>query len=242
MTGIEGDFAANPKLAQIVQELREIAAKRPSVALAAGKSVRTAETIRRIIAAAHAVFVNEGHAGLSLRMVADEADIAVGNLTYHFATKSELLEAALAERLARYIDEHLAAFEQDRTAPSDILLDVVAFYARNAQESHRFFYQMWGYAGSGDAARDYVRSLYRPIGRLIFRLVRAANPDLDYAEARRAVLQIFSLEEGYKLFTGLGPEDDLALATAERDIRDLTQAIVFGQPKTNTRGGPVEQR
>ncbi len=228
MTAIQGDFSANPKLAQIVQELREIAAKRPSVALAEGKSAKTAETVRRIIASAHTVFVIEGHAGLSLRKVADEADIAVGNLTYHFATKSELLRAALAERLAHYIDGHLAEFERERDEPADMLLDVVAYYARNARVSHRFFYQMWGYAGSSEAARDYVRSLYRPIGRLIFQLVRAANPELEYPAVRRAVLQIFSLEEGYKLFTGLGPEDDMALATAEADIRDLTQSIVFG--------------
>ncbi len=228
MTAIEGGSSLPPKLASTIEELREIAANRPTAALANGRSAKSARTIQRIIAAAHAVFIRDGHAGLSLRKVADEADIAVGNLTYHFASKSELLEATLTECLAQYIDGHLAEFDERPGAPIDMLLNVVAFCARNARESHRFFYQMWGYAGSSDAARTTVHNLYQPIGRLIYQLVRAANPDLDYAAARRAVLQIFSLEEGYKLSAGLGPEDDVALATAEADIRDLTYAIIFG--------------
>ena len=229
VTGLKGSARQDQRLADTIAALKTIAAERPSIALAAGKSAKTGETLRGIIVAAQSVFVREGHAGLSLRMVADEAGVAVGNLTYHFTTKSDLLRAALAERLAQYIDEHLAEVEAGLNDPTEMLMNVVAFYVRNARESYRFFYQIWGYAGSGPEARDYVRDLYRPIGRLIFYLVCAANPDLDYVSARRAVLQVFSLEEGYKLFVGLGPEDDVALAAAETDIRQLTRSIVFGR-------------
>lgn len=228
MTGLNGATSQDQGLAQTIAELRAIAAERPSVALVEGKSAKTAETLRSIIAAAQTVFIREGHGSLSLRMVADEAGVAVGNLTYHFTTKSELLHAALAERLAQYIDEHVAEIEAGPNDPTEVLMNVVAFYVRNARGSYRFFYQMWGYAGSGSDACDFVRGLYRPIGRLIFYLVRAANPDLPYSDVRRAVLQIFSLEEGYKLFIGLGPEDDAALATAEADVSRMTHAIVFG--------------
>jgi hypothetical protein len=140
-----------------------------------------------------------------------------------------LIKATLEERLADYAREHLAEFEAGGDTAGDILLNVVAYYARNARESHRFFYQMWGYAGSSPQARDLVRDLYRPVGRFILCLVRAANPELDSASARRIVLQIFSLEEGYKLFIGLGPNDDVALQTAESDIRALTKQIVFSR-------------
>ncbi|MCA9506751.1 MAG: hypothetical protein KC616_26930, partial [Myxococcales bacterium] len=58
------------------------------------------------------------------------------------------------------------------------------------------------------------------------RLVKAANPSLDHTQIRRIVLQIFCLEEGMKLFIGMGPDDDVALLDAEADIRDLTRRIV----------------
>lgn len=227
MSGDDQRSDLDPKLRTMVEHLQTISNNRPSRTLADGRSAKSKETMRRIIAAAHNVFVIDGYAGLSLRKVADEAGIAVGNLTYHFPNKNDLLKATLRERLAEYAEQHLGEFTADRDSPREILLNIVTFYARNARQSYRFFYQMWGYAGSCDEARDFVRSLYTPIGRFIFYLVRAANPDLDYAAVRRVVLQIFSMEEGYKLFIGLGPEDDLALKAAERDIRELTEQIVF---------------
>ena len=86
---------------------------------------------------------------------------------------------------------------------------------------------MWGFAASDDKARDIVRDLYRPIGGFILSLVLAANPSLGEARARQVVLQIFSLEEGLKLFIGMGPESAPALRTAERDIRALTRKLVL---------------
>lgn len=215
------------RIGYIVAHLKDLRENVPSVAMAKGKSAKTADTLKNIISAAREIFVREGHAQLSLRKVADEAGIAVGNLTYHFPTKQALLDAMLRETLADYIDEHLKQFREDRDSPLDILLNVVGFYARNARASHRYFYQMWGYAGSDAQAMETVRSLYRPIGRFIYYLIREANPKLTDRQIRRATLQIFSLEEGYKLFIGMGPEDDVAISNIEEDIRLMTQRIVF---------------
>lgn len=211
----------------ILTHLHELRGSRPTVQIGDGKTDRTRHTIRKILKAAHKVFTENGHAGLSLRKVAGEAGIAVGNLTYHFPTKNSLIDAMMREALADYVEEHLSQFESDRDTPLDILLNVVEFYVRNARESYQFFYQLWGFAGSGDDAREMVRELYRPIGRFIFYLVRAANPKLTDSQVRQAVLQIFSLEEGYKLFIGMGPENSSAIRSAENDIRTITKRIIL---------------
>lgn len=216
----------NKAIEAIVAHLDQLRANRPTRKLAEGRADKTGDTIKRIITAARDIFTRDGHAGLSLRKVADQAGIAVGNLTYHFPSKRALLDAMLKEALAEYVEAHLAQFEADRDTPMEILLNVVEFYVRNARVSHRFFYQMWGYAGSDEQAKATVLSLYQPIGRFVYYLVRAANPELDDGQIRRAVLQIFSLEEGYKLFIGMGPDDAAALQTAETDIRELTKRIV----------------
>lgn len=211
---------------RVIAELVEVSKGRPSILLTVGKPQRTHDTIVKIIESARTIFTLEGHAGLSLRQVADDASIAVGNLSYHFPTKRALLDAMMREKLAEYIDEHLQQFEADKDAPLDILLNVVEFYVRNARTSHRFFFQMWGYAGCDAEAMEAVRNLYQPIGRFIYSLIRAANTELNDDEIRRATLQIFSLEEGYKMFIGMGPDNDGALKTAEHDIRVLTKRIV----------------
>ncbi len=220
------DAETEKALNAILTHLNELRGARPTVQIGDGKTDRTRNTIGKILKAAHTVFTQNGHAGLSLRKVADEAGIAVGNLTYHFPTKNSLIDAMMREALADYVEEHLSQFEADRDTPLDILLNVVEFYVRNARESYQFFYQLWGFAGSGEDARDMVRELYRPIGRFIFYLVRAANPKLTDAQVRQAVLQIFSLEEGYKLFIGMGPDSSTAIQSAENDIRVITKRII----------------
>lgn len=208
-----------------LETLRET---RPSVALAAARSAKGGATLRVILLAAQRAFVRAGHAGLSMRMVAEEAGIALGNLSYYFPTKHELLEAMLNEELAEFVEAHLRELDPLERSPLEILLNIVTFYVSNARTSHALFFQIWGYAASDPKAKALVRELYRPIGRFILSLVKAANPAVDDTRARQIVLQIFSLEEGVKLFIGIGPESDPALATAERDIRDLARAIITG--------------
>ena len=206
--------------------LEELRKNRPSVKLAAERSEKGARTVKNILSAAHRVFLREGHAGLSLRKVAEEAGVAVGNVGYYFETKRDLLDATLREELADYVEEHIQQFERDRDSPLEILLNVVGFYVSSARRNHRFFFQMWGYAASDDDAKELIRSLYRPIGRFVYQLVRAANPELSDLASRRVVLQLFSLEEGVKLFIGMGPDDDAAIKSAETHIRTLARRIV----------------
>lgn len=214
-------------IAEIESYLAEQRTARPSVALAAGRSPKATATINQILAAGHRVFVRDGHAGLSLRKVADEAGVAVGNVNYYFETKRALIEAVLREALADYIEEHIKQFEADRDSPIDILLNVVTFYVSNARTSNALFFHMWGFAASDPDAKDLIRRLYRPIGRFIYFLVRAARPDAGDRRVREMVLQLFSLEEGVKLFIGMGPEDNEALVAAETHIRDLARRIVL---------------
>ncbi|GAB4526697.1 MAG: hypothetical protein Kow00133_15590 [Amphiplicatus sp.] len=210
----------------ILAYLEELRASRPSVALAENRSAKGAQTIAAILGAARKVFIRDGHAKLSLRKVAEEAGVALGNVTYYFPAKRDLLEAMLREALADYAEAHIRQFEAEVDSPLEILLNIVTFYVTNARESHRFFYQMWGYAGSDESARETVRNLYRSIGRFIYSMTKAANPSLTDRRIRQIVLQLFSLEEGAKLFIGLGPDDDPALRTAERDIRALAQRLL----------------
>jgi AcrR family transcriptional regulator len=211
----------------IIAHLEELRSNRPSVVLAAGKTAKAGETIRKVIVAAREVFIKVGHAGLTQREVADAAGIAVGNLTYHFPTKRALLDAMLLEVLADYLDDHIRQYQADPDQPLQILLNVVESYVRNARHAHRFFYHMWGYAGCDEEVKHKIRSYYQAVGRFIYYLVRAANPKLNDTQIRRATLQLSSVEEGIKLFIGMGPEDDSSIADAEQDIRQLTEKIVM---------------
>ena len=218
-------------LTSVIAELEALRDQRPLLALSAGRSIRTRTTIAKILEATRTVFSRDGHAALTLRHVAEEAGIAVGNLTYHFGTKKELLEAMMSESVADNIDEHLARFTLQDKEPFDRLLDIIEFYIVQGGKTHKFYLQIWGYAAANDDARQFVRNAYQPIGRLLHYLIGAANPNLTDDDIKRAVLQLFSLIEGYKLFMGLNPGKPTAANGFADDIRVATKLIVSGDFK-----------
>lgn len=228
MTSGDGQETANVAAA-IERYLDDLQAARPSLALANGHSPKGARTIAEIIAAGRRVFIRDGHAGLSMRKVADEAGLAVGNINYYFDSKRALIEMTLREAFSDYVEVHVRQFKSKRDAPIEIVLDMMEFYISSGRNSHPFFYQLWSYAASDEAARALVRDLYRPIGRVVYYLVRAARPDADHERVREITLQIISLEEGVKLLIGLGPEDDRALRSAETHMRKLAREIILAK-------------
>lgn len=58
---------------------------------------KAARTRQRILAAAAHEFALHGYGGASLRRIADAADLKVGSLAFHFATKDDLVAAALQD-------------------------------------------------------------------------------------------------------------------------------------------------
>lgn len=211
---------------KIAASLGELRLSRPSLKFAAERSAKGGQTVAAILKAAREVFMREGHAGLTMRLVAEEADIAVGNISYYFPTKNELIEAILREQMVDYVEEHLKLIEAHSGSPIEILLDTVEFYVTNSRSSYQFFFQAWAYAGSDEAAKALVSELYRSIGQFIYRLVKAVRPDFDHERVVRTVLQISSLVQGLGLFVAIGPQDNPGLATAESDVRDLVRKIV----------------
>ncbi|MBT8472523.1 MAG: TetR/AcrR family transcriptional regulator [Marinicaulis sp.] len=223
-----GDLRKNAEKAKALTAIRgHLLALRDEMPNSADDTGVAAQTIRKILDSARDNFTAFGYSGLSMRKVASDANISVGNLTYHFPTKRKLIDAILKDALGDFIAAHLEQIDEVEDEPLDMLLNVVEFYVTNAHSSHKFFYQLWGYAGFDDDSRETVRALYKPIGRFVYYLVRAANPKLNDAEIRRATLQIFSLEEGYKLFIGLTPEGGGALDNATEDFRMLAKRLIM---------------
>ena len=218
------DVKTGDAIAAQLVVLREI---RPSIAHLEGKAEKSRVVLQKILTAAYDIFVREGHAGFTLRKVAAEAGIAVGNLTYHYATKQALIEAMMYEAMADYAEAHLAIYKKWRNEPIEVLLKTVTFYVRSAKEHSAFLLQMWGYAGSCDDVKLQLQSLYKPIEIFFCGLISAANPKLNDAQIRRVNLQIYSLVEGYRLFIGISPLPEPVAPCVEQDIQMLTRKIVL---------------
>ena len=218
---------ADRAIRAIFEHLEVLRKERPTIKLSAGRSAKGAQTVTDIIIAARTVFVRDGYPGLTFRTVAQEADLSVGNISYYFSSKDALAIATLQETFADYVEAHIRHIATDGKTPMEMLLDIVEFYVEGSQQAHPLFFQMWGYAGARESAKLTVRQLYRPVGRFVYFLVKAANPSLSHDEARRVVFQIFSLEQGMRLFISMGPEDDVALQDVGKTMREATRRLVL---------------
>ena len=79
------------------------------------------EAIRReqIVAAALAVLARRGFEGATMREIATAAGASTGMVTYHFASKEDVLRAALEEVAARFgraVDAAVEGIEEPRAA------------------------------------------------------------------------------------------------------------------------------
>ena len=62
------------------------------------------DTKNRILTCARGLFKERGYNAVSMRNIAEALDISVGNLTYHFKKKEELIEALIFESIQSYED------------------------------------------------------------------------------------------------------------------------------------------
>ena len=58
-------------------------------------------TKERILAASLALFNERGYGNVTMRMIADSLSISVGNLTYHFPKKQDIVNALMDESFRR---------------------------------------------------------------------------------------------------------------------------------------------
>ena len=80
--------------------MRELKSKnQPGTAV----SRKGSERIDQIIRAARDVLIRHGYQGFTMRAVADECNISVGNLNYYYRNKADLFEDLLETVIAGYL-------------------------------------------------------------------------------------------------------------------------------------------
>src|ERR1044072_6302277 len=75
---------------------------------------RRAETRRALIGAARQILAETGDTGVSIQAIAERADVGFGSFYIHFASKTELFEAAVVDALEEFgqsFDERLAGLD-----------------------------------------------------------------------------------------------------------------------------------
>ncbi len=161
-----------------------------------------------ILTAVLSVLARDGVAGMTMRAVAAEADVALGLMNYHFDDKESLLAAALnqiglqdAELVAP--EPGLAPVEQLRVALERV---VAPEFLELNYLSLRL--QLWALAPTSPAMAGINRRAQRRYRDGLYELIVAANPALDEPEGQRRAADILIIQNGVWLTSVLIDDDD----------------------------------
>ena len=170
----------------------------------ARKSRETAADSRsvseKILDSAEIVLRRHGYAGFSTRRVAQEAAIALGNLTYHYPTKPELVQALISRLITRYLDR----FQQVLMTPGRGVEDLVRWLLEEAvaEEAMWLFRELWAMALHDEIVREAIDDLYDELMGKVAATLEAAYPSADPQAVRDLVQFIALISEGSTVLYG----------------------------------------
>lgn len=146
------------------------------------------------------LLVQIGNGALTMRKIATAAEISLGNLQYHFATREDVLLALLIRFLEPYEDR----FKQ---LPDTLSTDVVAALKPMFEDVLSLPYfdrcatiykEVWAAASHSEVMRDALNAYYlRLAGFYRAVLAQVAPPGTPPEKVERATVALLPLLEGY---------------------------------------------
>ena len=155
-------------------------------------------TIEHILRAAQDVLVKHGHAGFTTRRVANAAAISPGNLSYHFPSKRELLQALIARLVADYSSQFQAFLSNAEIPAGQELQHLVRWLLADAvtEVGVHTFRELWAMSLHDPVIRRATDDLYDDLMAHVAALLQRSHPNADATAIREAVQYLALLSEG----------------------------------------------
>ena len=156
------------------------------------------ETQQQILDAVQAVIVRDGVRGASMRQVAEEADVSLGLISYHFDDKETLIVAAFERATARLRE----ASEQSIAEIADPDERVRAFVRSSFDEEFldgdylRLRISLWAVALTDPAIAAVDARFFEEYETALRALIAAARPAMTEAEVRSRSIDAIALTNG----------------------------------------------
>ncbi len=159
------------------------------------ESAAKAKTKRkdRILDAAEALFAKHGFEGVSMRRVAEEADVDLALSSYHFGNKRGLFDAVLLRRAEVLNETRLAALERckaeaDEGGPSveaiiNAFLEPMLAHGYQEDEGWRHYFELIAQVNSSfEWGGQLMTKYFDPLVRKFMDALKEALPNADPAD------------------------------------------------------------
>lgn len=198
------------------------------------------ETREQILSSALHLLVEEGYSALSMRKVAATCGLKIGNLTYHFATREELIRALLDALIRAYEVEFDAILQFTDEAPEERLAEVCGLILEDirTKKTTHVFPELWALSNHDPFVLERVQELYTRARRSLLEIIRELRPDLSPQCHEDLALFISASMEGMTVFAGYNKPFEGRMDQLERmAIQSFLRIVQIYQPASPETGG-----
>lgn len=156
-----------------------------------------------ILQAARELLASEGHAGLSMRRVAQAAGMTLSNVQHYYASRDLLLEALLQTIMDEFQSkmDRISAEMRERPRLERFLSTADMFLEEITDPvTHAIFFEIWALASRNPFASNLMDKMLGRERKTVYNLIRGLNPAIpDEEYMQRAILMVAQIE-GLMLF------------------------------------------
>lgn len=162
------------------------------------------KTKEEILSAALAILVEDGYAAMTMRSVAAACGMKVGNLTYHFPTREDLVRELLEAVVSAYEKAWDNLVHMPEVPPEERLGEICGLILEDIRnkKTTRVFPELWSLANRDEFVLERVQELYARARAPLIEIICEMRPDLDDVTVENLALFISSSMEGMTVFAG----------------------------------------
>lgn len=189
------------------------------------------ETREQILHAALHLLVESGYRSMTMRRIAAACDMKLGNLTYHFPTREDLVKALLDAVISSYEIEFEKIMHNPQL-PAEARLDLyceTVLEDLRTKKTTRVFPELWALSNHDDFVFDRMHELYARARAPLVEVVEEMRPDLPEDKRTALVVFISAAMEGMTTFAGYGKPFETMMpgfeAVATKAFKDVVRTI-----------------
>ena len=183
-------------------------------------------TQAQILEKAEELLVSEGFHAMSMRKVADACGISTGNLTYHFASKNELIDAIISSVFEKYGASTDPYTPTDQTASNHMdLRERISWvmWDSSQKETIALFTELWALAKHSETSHKSLQRFYKVTLKTLERSLARDYPNADDERLRSAARLIQTVAEGTVATSAF--RADRSRKQLRKDIEIFSEAV-----------------
>lgn len=166
--------------------------------------------VHEILKLSREILAFEGYANFTLRNLCSRLDLSMGNLTYYFKTKHNIIHALVEETVQNYEKDFQKTNRQAGDDPEQQFLAHINYLLEDLKKpiTRGFFFQIYGMSTHDPYVAKCKREFYQYALNTFSKLIAGLNPALNDKAVNYKALHLAALVEG--MMVVLGPDKKIA--------------------------------